>query len=434
MQSNPDAPTELIPLVADPPTRRRQPGWWLAAGVAVALAAGGAVAVTRHRTAETPRPEETVAAATANVERRDLSTTRSLPGTVGYGPARPLSGHQQATVTWLPEPGSTIARGDQVYRADDLPVPLFYGSMPLFRGIAGRNLVGRDVQIVAENLKALGYSIGRQPSAGEWVVPEPAPATGQDSAAGGTGRNSPTDDTGPGKPAASTTANAAGSGTAAKTAGSGTAVKVNKGEGVLTTRLIDAIKRWQADLGRPVTGTIAVGDVEVLSGAIRVDSVSVQAGAPADGPLMSVTSTRKVITVSAELSDAGSIAQGDQVTVRLPDDRTVPARVVAVGRELVSPDTGPGTEAPKLTVTASVNDPRTITKIDAADVTVNFVGRTSKDVLAVPVEALVALNEGGYAVQVPGGLVAVRTGMFANGWVEITGDGLAEGTTVAVAS
>ena len=58
-----------------------------------------------------------------------------------------------------------------------------------------------------------------------------------------------------------------------------------------------------------------------------------------------------------------------------------------------------------------------------------------KDVLAVPVGALLALREGGYALQLPdGGLVAVQTGMFAEGLVEVSGAGLTEGLTVVTAS
>jgi hypothetical protein len=62
----------------------------------------------------------------------------------------------------------------------------------------------------------------------------------------------------------------------------------------------------------------------------------------------------------------------------------------------------------------------------------------------VPVSSLVALAEGGYAVRVVSGqdqdgapvseLVAVETGLFADGLVAITSDGLAEGDDVVVAS
>jgi hypothetical protein len=141
-----------------------------------------------------------------------------------------------------------------------------------------------------------------------------------------------------------------------------------------------------------------------------------------------------VITVSAELSEAASIERGAAVTVDLPDERTVPGRVLSVGRALATADGAVADSTPKLTITVTADDTAALAKIDSADVQVNFAGKVRQDVLAAPVEALVALAEGGYAVQTQSGLIAVTTGMFAQGWVEITGDGLAEGTTVVVAS
>ncbi|MFC4071684.1 efflux RND transporter periplasmic adaptor subunit [Actinoplanes subglobosus] len=370
---------------------------------ALALLSGGAFLLTEPRSAASPAPATTDPVATAKLERRDLSTSKSISGSIGYGNPRAVEGHRQATVTWLPAPGASIKRGQQLYRADDRPVPLFYGGMPLYREIAGKGLVGRDVEIVAGNLSELGYSLGYRPRPGTWVTPpaaspSPSPST-------------PSASTPPVPP-----------------------VKIKKGEGVLTSGMIAAIRKWQRDLGLPETGTIAVGDVEVLSGAVRVDSVAVQPGAPANGPLMAVTPTRKVITVSAGMSEAASIERGAAVTVVLPDEREIPARVLSVGRTLAAPEGTIGDGTPQLTVTVTVDDPAGIAKIDSADVTVAFAGKSRPDVLAAPVEALIALAEGGYAVQTSSGLVAVTTGMFAQGWVEITGDGLTEGTDVVVAS
>jgi hypothetical protein len=52
------------------------------------------------------------------------------------------------------------------------------------------------------------------------------------------------------------------------------------------------------------------------------------------------------------------------------------------------------------------------------------------------VAALLALAEGGYGVQVAEGdasrVLAVTTGLFADGRVEVTGTGLTEGTSVVV--
>ncbi|GAA3951382.1 efflux RND transporter periplasmic adaptor subunit [Actinoplanes auranticolor] len=406
-----DSPTEVIPLVPDPPPRRRSTVKWLAGGIVVVIAAVAAgIVVTRHRASGQPAAPGPSAVETVKLERRDLSTTKQLDGSIGFGASRPLAGHTEATVTWLPAVGATIKRGQQLFRADDKPVSLFYGRMPLYRPIAGRQLVGRDVRIVADNLRALGYGIGNQPSVGERVTrTEPAPVASAAPAAGKAPETPPA---------------------AAKS----TTVKVRKGDGVLTTGLIAAIKDWQQDRGLPVTGRIAVGDVEVLPGAIRVDALAVQPGSPANGPLMSVTSTRKVITVPAELGDAAVLERGKAVTVTLPDDRTVKARISSVGRTLAAPEGAVADGEPTMTVAVTVDDPKAIADLDSADVRVNVAGTTVEDVLAAPIEALIALTEGGYAVQGPGGLVAVKTGMFADGWVEISGAGLDAGTDVVVAS
>ncbi|MEU4161823.1 hypothetical protein [Actinoplanes sp. NPDC026670] len=392
-------------------------------GLVVAAVSAGAFFWLQPRSEAQPTPAATEAVSSAKLERRDLSTSKTIPGTIGYGQSRAVQGHQEATVTWLPAPGASIKRGQQLYRADDRPVPLFYGGMPLYRSIKGRNLVGRDVQIIANNLEKLGYSLGYRPREGSWVTP-PAP---ESAAQGEAGQGEATQE----GPAPKSTGSPESS---ASSAPPPSPVKIKKDEGVLTSSMITAIKKWQRDLGLPETGAIAVGDVEILAGAVRVDAVAVQPGAPANGPLMSVTPTRKVITVSAAMAEAASIERGANVTVILPDETEVPARVLSVGRTLAAPEGAVGDSTPQLTVTVTVNDPAAIAKIDSAEVTVSFTGKARENVLAAPVEALIALAEGGYAVQTQHGLVAVTTGMFAQGWVEITGDGLAEGDEVVVAS
>lgn len=57
--------------------------------------------------------------------------------------------------------------------------------------------------------------------------------------------------------------------------------------------------------------------------------------------------------------------------------------------------------------------------------------------LTVPVEAIVALREGGYGLQIVRAstttTVRVETGMSADGRIEVTGAGLAEGMQVGAA-
>jgi hypothetical protein len=73
--------------------------------------------------------------------------------------------------------------------------------------------------------------------------------------------------------------------------------------------------------------------------------------------------------------------------------------------------------------------------LDAAPVDVQLTRDAATGVLAVPVRALLALAEGGYALEVVDGattrLVGVETGAFADGYVEVTGD-IADGDDVVV--
>ena len=73
---------------------------------------------------------------------------------------------------------------------------------------------------------------------------------------------------------------------------------------------------------------------------------------------------------------------------------------------------------------------------DQAPVQVAMQSSKRDNVLIAPVTALLALQEGGYGVEVVNGsssrLVAVKTGMFARGKVEVSGSGIKAGTTVKV--
>jgi hypothetical protein len=387
--------------------------------VALLVVAGVAVVQLRTRTAAgADAPAGTSAAAkTVAVVRTEMSNGRVLPGALGYGTARPVKGSRLGVVTWLPAAGTLVKRGEQLYRVNDEPVSVFYGGIPLFRTLRERNTVGRDVRVVADNLKALGYAIGDQPRVGS-VVRSVATADSEQS----TTDSAPADPVPPVAPA---------------TAPATVRVTVRDGDGVLTDPLISAIKKWQRDRGVTTTGVIGAGDVVVLEGQARVDSVAMQTGDNAVGTLMSVTPTVKVITVSAEVAQASTIKQGDNVTVTLPDQKEAPGTVTAVGTAAQTPEgaSGGSNAAPKLTVTVALDDAEAVTRLDSAEVQVEFATQTHADVLVVPVGALIALSEGGYGVQIAGGgLVAVRTGLFAKGLVEVSGAGLNEGTKVVTTS
>jgi hypothetical protein len=443
--------TDDVPAT-DPPrrrTRRRRLALIVALAVTVGVGAGAVGLSGRGKPSAAANGGAQVQ--TVAVVKTDLSNTQTMSGTLGFGTAQTLTGAKQGIITALPAAGTTVTRGQQLYRVNDQPVPLFYGGTPLFRSLDRPGLVGRDVQVVASNLQALGYDVGPQPKVGTVIT---QPATDQASgggapspnAGGGTAAPAPGSSGRPSGGASTTTSaggtNASGGGPAAPTHATGTPslptrITVEPGDGVVTTSLLAAIKRWQTAVGLQPTGSLGVGDVVVLPGAIRIGSLQTQVGEQGAEALMSVTPTDKVVTVPVDPANIGSIKQGDKVTVSLPDNSTTPGTVSGIGTTVKgsaggTSGAGAGVNGPPtVEVTVAIDDPTTVRNFDSATVQVAFVSATATGVLAVPVGALLALSGGGYAVQLrDGGLVAVQTGMFAKGMVAITGNGITAGTQV----
>lgn len=358
----------------------------------VALAVVGTSALRARAALAGATPAPTVSVTTTTVVRTSLSDARTMPGTLGFGAAAPLAGHGEGTVTWLPAAGAVVGRGAPLYRVDDRPVPILVGATPLFRTLSttpppddtgdgsGQEapppaypLEGSDVTVVADNLVALGYDIGaRRPGA--------APGTTR-----------------------------------------------------YTAALAKAVRAWQHDLGVPATGTLGPGDAVVLPGDVRVDAVLGRPGDPVAEPLLSLTTTTQVVTVPVAAGGLGAIAVADAVTVVLPDTTVVPATVTAV-----TPAQSPGDGSPgggMLVTVAAATAGALSGQAAGTSVQVRFAATTHPDVLAVPIDALLALAGGGYALQRPdGSLVAVVTGLFADGQVEVSGEGVHEGLLVVSAS
>ncbi|GIG51701.1 peptidoglycan-binding protein [Dactylosporangium siamense] len=93
---------------------------------------------------------------TAKVTRQTLVDTKTEDGKLGHGTTATVSGRVQGTVTELPAVGSTVQRGQSVYRVDNTPVVLLYGGLPAYRNLAP-GTEGADVRQFEENLAALGY-------------------------------------------------------------------------------------------------------------------------------------------------------------------------------------------------------------------------------------------------------------------------------------
>ncbi|GAA2112100.1 peptidoglycan-binding protein [Actinomadura alba] len=119
------------------------------AGLATAGLGGGGGAPVAH---------SSLPPATASIERTTLVETQTVGGTLGYGTtSTATSGGGGGVLTWLPGPGSVISRGRAAYRVDNKPVPLLYGSLPLYRTLS-TGTEGPDVKQFERNLRALGYT------------------------------------------------------------------------------------------------------------------------------------------------------------------------------------------------------------------------------------------------------------------------------------
>ncbi|MEE6257833.1 peptidoglycan-binding protein [Plantactinospora sonchi] len=326
-----------------------------------------------------PAPARTGPAATATVTRQNLVKAVTLAGELGYGRAEPLASTATGTVTWLPEAGATIGRGGVLLRADEQPVVLFYGFLPMYRPLTV-GTEGSDVRQFERNLAALDYQ--------GFTVDEEFTAS-----------------------------------TAA------------------------AVTRWQRDLGLPESGTVDRDRVVYAPGRLRVAERLVRVGGSATGDVLSYTGNTRLVTVGVEPGRAGWARGGAKVTVTLPTGGTVAGEVTVVGAPAPASTGGgaapvdperPGTGAATVEVTIRVADQKALGGLSGAPVDVRYVEEERKNVLTVPVDALLALAEGGYGLEVVEAagtrIVPVTAGMFADGRVEVTGEGLDEGMTVGVPS
>jgi hypothetical protein len=203
---------------------------------------------------------------------------------------------------------------------------------------------------------------------------------------------------------------------------------VSKAE--FTPRVVEALKKWQKALGVEQNGALAPGRVLVLERPMRVASVKAQLGAPASEELFEITPTTRLVTAQAPVNEAGVLKAGLPVVVVRPDSREVPGKVTSV-------TTAPAQEnssGEKIDVVVTPDNPADVGDLDTAPVRLKVTTESRTGVLTVPLAALVALKEGGYAVQLPGGgLKAVKTGLYSQDKVEISGDGITDGLEVVTA-
>jgi multidrug efflux system membrane fusion protein len=194
-----------------------------------------------------------------------------------------------------------------------------------------------------------------------------------------------------------------------------------------------AVKRWQKNTGLPQTGKIELGRVVFAPGPLRIASVQVHPGDPAANgqDVLRASGSQQRVSAQVPAEERNLAARGAKVTVELPDGTRMAGAISSVG---TLKNMQGGKKA--IPITVQLNSPRLVEKLQNADVAVVLKHTAARNVLSVPVTALLPSLGGGYAVQIVDGgtvsLVPVRVGAFANGRVEVSGRGISEGARVGV--
>ena len=188
-------------------------------------------------------------------------------------------------------------------------------------------------------------------------------------------------------------------------------------------------------------GSLSLGQVVFEPETLRVSQVTESLGGSANGPVLTATSDRHMVTIPLDASDQSEVKAGDKVMVTLPDGATTPGVISSVGTVATTTSGQGQNPATTIPVQVKLTDPGAAGTLDQAPVTVNITTESSPGpVLAVPVTALMAQSPGEYVVEVAGAgntrrWVPVTPGIFdgSNGLVQVTG-ALTPGQRVVVAA
>lgn len=201
------------------------------------------------------------------------------------------------------------------------------------------------------------------------------------------------------------------------------------------------IRAWQKDLGIAVTGEIELGTLFFTPQDVRISGHKAAVGDAASAEIITVTGSTKEIRAFIDPSQQSLAPVESKVNISLPGGKATTGKITAVGGP-VEKENGEETSL-KIPLTIIPDDAKAIADFDNANVSVSLSNTKAKDVLLLPVSALLAQPGGGYKVDVlvpkPAAgqpatrSVTVELGAFADGFVAVTGGKLSEGDNVVVA-
>ena len=301
----------------------------------------------------------------AAVVRTDLRRSETFPAFLRYGRPRTVFAGFGGIVTKVPEEGAVLAMGDPLIEIDGQPVFVFHGERPMWRSLGPARGGSVTEGADVEQLEVNLAALGYSSE----IVPDR----------------------------------------------------------VFDEETARAVERWRSDAGLEAGGSVELGRIVYIEGPIRVGRSLVEAGAHilAGAAIVEVSGTDQEVLMELPVDRRDRIAVGDALTVQMPDDTRAVGTVDDIGAVVFSPAADRRGED-FVEVSIFLDDPSLGESFHGYPVDVEIVTEEAVGVLAVPVKALVALSEGGYAVEVERDgeltLVGVDTGMYADGLVEVRGD------------
>ncbi len=329
------------------------------------LVAANSQSDSNRTQSESKDSSEAIAAqqlSTAEVRKGDLSEERDFTSKVTFGDAFDAPVALTGTITSQHSVGSVVGFGESLISVNNKPVFLAEGATPLYRDLFRTNTKTKDE-----------FGVKVQHMEGDDVR--------QLQAFLNTTR---------------------------------AADKQLEIDGVYGTTTEKAVKAWQKSVGFGPSGRIDSSQLVFSPGPVRIASES-RVGATFSK--LQISAAEAVATIDTNNRDRSALPVDSNVVIELPDGARL-VGLVTKQKQVVKED---GSTVWRTTVTADGTFPGNVTSTKVIATIV-----VAKDVIHAPVGALIALAEGGFAVEVSNSgttsLVPVEVGEVLDGRAEVRGE------------
>ncbi len=383
------------------------------------------------------------------VERASLAQGTVLSGSLSRGAPVPLEGSGEGVLTWLPAPGSKLAPGDRVWESNGRPTFFLRGEVPLWRPLEfssrGKDVLAlnralADAGFLDESLADEVFGAGTSAALASLYTRAgyPAPSESEE----GQERIAEAES------ALDRAKDALGAAQAAD-APPGEEDENDRAEAVAAARA--QVADAESDVVVARAEWIGPSDIRILdTPKLLVSTVIARVGDLASGPVVEWTGATVHARASVTRSQQASLTVGDQVEVSLPGGSRAEGKIASIGSTSAGaapdeqgevPDDGQGeVGADLVTVWVTLEEQRAVAGLVGAEVQMEVTSASVEDALVVPVTALVALAEGGYAVEKvtadsppgTGELVPVDVGLVAEARAQISSAEIHAGDEVLV--